>query len=204
MGGCWQQSSALLPPVVLLEVVLGGRMGPPWCQGGLYNVSSMAPAPAAAPSCGFLLPGAVVSKGVQRRLPLPAHAGEFPVPGWLGSTRGSQGHLQPPCTQPEDLPSGRAVGPSSESCEGPVCHVYPSTTTGGPGAPATGVAHVHRGPRGLLVSDCAGGPRRPLLGCSSESPGEEPGGMRWHAAAPRGSLLSGLPGARAAALFISA
>lgn len=198
MGGCWQQSSALLLPVALLEVVLGGRMGPPWCQGSLCNISSMAPAPAVAPSCGFLLPGAVASKGVQRRLPLPAHAGEFPVPGWLGSTRGSQGHLQPPCTQPEDLPSGRAVGPSSESCEGPVCHAYPSTTTGGrvllplglptftggrvacwcqtvPEAPIAPYLAAAASPQGKSQVGCVGMPQPPMAACpwGCQEPGQQ-------------------------------
>lgn len=105
-------------------------MGPPRCRGGLCDVSSTAPAPAAAPSCGFLLPGAVASEGVQRRLPPPAHTGEFPMPGRLGSARGSQGHLQPPRPQPEDLPSGRAVGLSSGSCEGPMCIPAPLRAAG--------------------------------------------------------------------------
>lgn len=60
LWGCWQHGHALFCPIRGCR----GRMGPLQCQGVLGELSSTAPAPAAAPSCGFLLPAALVGEGV--------------------------------------------------------------------------------------------------------------------------------------------
>lgn len=63
--GCGAAGSIPMLCSAPLEVVLGGRMGPLQCRGVLGELSRAAPAPAAAPSCGFLLPAAVMGEGVQ-------------------------------------------------------------------------------------------------------------------------------------------